>query len=70
MEQTTRLCWIIEQYIGHTRKFTATKRTIELYRFVGTRMESISLVIELKNPRVIALRHEVRRMVKAGWRVY
>ncbi len=70
MNQVSRLCWIIEQHIGHTRKFTSTKRTIELYRFVGTRIQSVSLVVDLKNPRLLSLRREVRRMVKAGWRVY
>lgn len=65
----SRLLYIIENKIAHTRQFTTTKRTIEFYRFAGTRIESLSLVIDLNNPRPLALRREVKRLQAQGYRV-
>lgn len=65
----TRLLYIIEKKIAHTRPLTGTKRTIEFYKFKDGRIESFELVINLDNPRVLALRHEVRRIVSKGWRI-
>ena len=65
----TRLLWIIENKIAHTRKLTETKRTIEFMRFMGNKIESFSLVIDLNNPRLLALRREVKRLQAQGYRI-
>lgn len=65
----TRLLWIIENKIAHTRKLTETKRTIEFMRFMGNKIESFSLVIDLNNPRPLALRREVKRLQAQGYRI-
>lgn len=65
-----KLLQLIDKKIGHTRKLTETKRTINFIRWVGNKIQRVEIVIDIKNPRILALRREVKRMNAKGWKIW